>query len=146
MSSVWDDVVGQGDTVDVLRDSAADPAARLPVRGPARSTKRQAARAFAAMILTGSTTRPRATPASCSPASIPTFARSSGSGARSPRTQAATSSARIPRPHEGDRKVMVLHEFHLLSPDAASVLLKVVEEPPPSTVFVILADFSRPTW
>lgn len=43
-------------------------------------------------------------------------------------------------PVEGRRKVLVLHEFHLLSAEAAAVLLKTVEEPVESTVFVILAD------
>jgi DNA polymerase-3 subunit delta' len=43
-------------------------------------------------------------------------------------------------PVEGRRKVLILHEFHLLRDDAAAALLKTVEEPPASTVFVILAD------
>jgi DNA polymerase-3 subunit delta' len=42
-------------------------------------------------------------------------------------------------PNEATRKVLVVPEFHLAQ-DAVPVLLKVVEEPPPSTVFVILAD------
>jgi len=44
-------------------------------------------------------------------------------------------------PVEGDRKVLILDEFHLLSADAAARLLKTIEEPPASTTFVILADF-----
>ena len=44
-------------------------------------------------------------------------------------------------PTEGDRKVLILDEFHLLSPEGAAVMLKTIEEPPPSTMFVILADF-----
>jgi DNA polymerase III subunit delta' len=43
-------------------------------------------------------------------------------------------------PTEGDRKVLILHEFHLLTADAAAKLLKVVEEPPASTTFVVIAD------
>ena len=42
-------------------------------------------------------------------------------------------------PVEGDRKVLVLTEFHLVL-DAAPILLKSVEEPPPSTFFLILAE------
>ena len=42
-------------------------------------------------------------------------------------------------PHEATRKVLIVPEFHLAQ-DAVPALLKVVEEPPPSTVFVILAD------
>src|SRR5690606_27115460 len=44
-------------------------------------------------------------------------------------------------PSEGDRKVMILEEFHLLRPEGAALLLKTIEEPPASTTFLILADF-----
>jgi DNA polymerase-3 subunit delta' len=43
-------------------------------------------------------------------------------------------------PVEGNRKVMVLHEFHLVAPAAAAKLLKTIEEPPARTMFVVLAD------
>ena len=43
-------------------------------------------------------------------------------------------------PVEGHRKVLILDEFHLLRPEGAARLLKTIEEPPPSTVFVIVAD------
>ena len=46
-------------------------------------------------------------------------------------------------PNEAARKVLVLPDFHLAQ-DAVPALLKVVEEPPPSTVFVILADHVPP--
>ena len=44
-------------------------------------------------------------------------------------------------PVEGDRKVLILHEFHLLNAVGAGKLLKTVEEPPASTHFIVLADF-----
>ena len=44
-------------------------------------------------------------------------------------------------PVEGDRKVLILHEFHLLNAVGAGRLLKTIEEPPASTHFVVLADF-----
>lgn len=43
-------------------------------------------------------------------------------------------------PIEGSRKVMLLHEFHLLEADGAARLLKTIEEPPASAVFIVLAD------
>jgi DNA polymerase-3 subunit delta' len=46
-------------------------------------------------------------------------------------------------PNEGARKVLLLTDFHLVR-EAASVLLKVLEEPPASTVFVILAEQMPP--
>jgi DNA polymerase-3 subunit delta' len=42
-------------------------------------------------------------------------------------------------PVEGGRKVVVLHDFHLVR-DTGPALLKTIEEPPPTTVFVILAE------
>ncbi len=35
---------------------------------------------------------------------------------------------------------MLLHEFHLLEAEGAARLLKTIEEPPPSAVFIVLAD------
>ncbi len=43
-------------------------------------------------------------------------------------------------PTEGDRKVLVLHDFHLVR-EAGPALLKSIEEPPASTVLVILAEY-----
>ncbi len=42
-------------------------------------------------------------------------------------------------PVEGERKILVLHDFHLVK-EAGPALLKTVEEPPASAVFVILAE------
>lgn len=44
---------------------------------------------------------------------------------------------------EGDRRVMVLTDFHLVD-QAAPVLLKAIEEPPPGTFFVVLAETLTP--
>ena len=43
-------------------------------------------------------------------------------------------------PVESDRKIMILEEFHLLTAEGAARLLKTLEEPPASTVFLVLAD------
>jgi DNA polymerase-3 subunit delta' len=47
-------------------------------------------------------------------------------------------------PVEGSRKVMILHDFHLLDAAAAARLLKTLEEPPASTIFIVLADQVTP--
>jgi DNA polymerase III subunit delta' len=46
-------------------------------------------------------------------------------------------------PIEGNRKVLILTDFHLVT-NAAPTLLKIIEEPPESTVFVILSDHLPP--
>ena len=43
-------------------------------------------------------------------------------------------------PIEGDHKVLVLDEFHLMTAAVAPKLLKTIEEPPAPTIFVVLAD------
>ena len=47
-------------------------------------------------------------------------------------------------PMEGSRKVLLLDEFHLVSPAAASKLLKTIEEPPSGTFFLVLAEEVTP--
>ena len=44
------------------------------------------------------------------------------------------------RPLELDRKVIVCDRFHTASPGVAASLLKTIEEPPPATTIVLLAD------
>jgi DNA polymerase-3 subunit delta' len=44
-------------------------------------------------------------------------------------------------PTESARKVLILDEFHLLRPEGAALMLKTIEEPPASTMFIICADF-----
>jgi DNA polymerase III subunit delta' len=46
-------------------------------------------------------------------------------------------------PVEGPRKVLILPDFHLVR-EAGPALLKTIEEPPASTVFVILAEYVPP--
>jgi DNA polymerase-3 subunit delta' len=46
-------------------------------------------------------------------------------------------------PVEGRRKVLILVDFHLLR-EAGPALLKTIEEAPPSTVFIVLADLVTP--
>lgn len=47
-------------------------------------------------------------------------------------------------PVEGDRKVLLLPDFHLVEAAAAPKLLKTIEEPPAGTHFVILAEDISP--
>ena len=44
------------------------------------------------------------------------------------------------RPFEGDRRVYLIFDAHLLNPEAADSLLKDLEEPPPYAVVVLAAD------
>ncbi len=141
VASIWDGVVGQPRAVEALGRSAADPVHAYLLVGPTGSTKHEAARAFAALLLTGSDD-PSARDARLALAGehpdVHEIERVgpaiSADQARAVVQQAALS------PVEGDRKVLILHEYHLLRPEAAAILLKTIEEPPASTHFVVLAD------
>ncbi|MDP2292042.1 MAG: hypothetical protein Q8M22_12705 [Actinomycetota bacterium] len=139
--SVWDGVVGQARAVDQLTRAAVSPVHAYLFVGPAGSTKHEAARAFAALLLTGHDD-PEARDARLALAGEhPDVREVERTGARIAKEQVSeiirTASL---APIEGSRKVMVLHEFHLLDADGAARLLKTLEEPPASAVFLVLAD------
>jgi len=139
--SVWDDVVGQPRAVDQLTRAAAAPVHAYLFVGPPGSTKHEAARAFAALLLTGHD-EPSSRDARLALAGEhPDVREVERTGARISKEQVSEiiRNASL-APMEGSRKIMLLHEFHLLEADGAARLLKTIEEPPPSTVFIVLAD------
>jgi DNA polymerase-3 subunit delta' len=140
--SALDDVEGQPAAVAQLRAALAAPVHAYLLVGPRGSGKRTAARAFAAELLAAGTAgadaeRHRRLALAEAHPDLEVFERE---GASISRDQARRVVERAVRsPVEADRKVLLLTEFHLVL-DAAPLLLKSIEEPPPSTVFVILAD------
>jgi DNA polymerase-3 subunit delta' len=140
---IWDDVIGQPDAIRHLR-SAADRGAvhAYLFVGPAGSTKLQAARAFAVRLMTGAETGDDRDAALILRGEHPDVLEVRRTGARIDADQAKwiIHEASL-SPSEGDSKVMILDEFHLLSPEGAGRLLKLIEEPPESVTFLILADF-----
>ncbi len=143
--NVFDDVIGQEPAVAQLRAAVSAPVHAYLLVGPPGSGKRTAAVAFAAGLLCplggcGECEVCRRVLAGSHP-DVVLVERSGPSitvdQAREVRRLAMRS------PNEGARKVLVLTDFHLVR-EAASVLLKVLEEPPASTVFVILADQQTP--
>ncbi len=140
--SVWDAVVGQEAAVDRLRAAAESPVHAYLLVGPAGSTKREAARAFASRLLTGTDDDASRDAGLVMRGEHPDVHEVTRTGpsisfdqAREIVRQAALA------PAEGERKIMLLDEFHLLRPEGAALLLKTIEEPPASTIFLILADF-----
>jgi DNA polymerase-3 subunit delta' len=145
MGSVFDDVIGQESAVAHLRAAVPAPVHAYLLVGPPGSGKRTAAVAFAAGLLCplggcGECDVCKRTLAGAHPDVI--LVERAGPSitvdqAREVRRLALRS------PNEGARKVLILTDFHLVR-EAASVLLKVLEEPPASTVFVILAEQLTP--
>jgi DNA polymerase-3 subunit delta' len=141
-SSVWDGVVGQKRAVHQLSIAALNPVHAYLFVGPAGSTKHEAARAFAALLLTNGIDDPANRASRLALAGEhPDVREVERTGARISAEQVADiiRTAAL-APVEGDRKVMLLHEFNLLDANGAARLLKTLEEPPASTVFVVLAD------
>lgn len=140
---VWDDVVGQKQAIEHLRAAVA----RGPVHaylfvGPSGSTKLEAARAFAASLMSGGETRDHRDARLILAGEHPDVREVQRVGAAISADQ-AKEVVRVSSlaPTEGARKVLILDEFHLLSPNGAALMLKTIEEPPESTMFIILADF-----
>jgi DNA polymerase III subunit delta' len=145
VTGVFDDIVGQKPAVAHLRAAVAAPVHAYLLAGPPGSGKRTAAGALAAALLCplggcGECDVCRRVLGGVHP-DVVLVERSGPSitvdQAREVRRLAMRS------PNEGSRKVLLLTDFHLVR-EAAPVLLKVLEEPPPSTVFVILAEQVSP--
>ncbi len=139
-------VAGQDKAVAALNAAVARPVHAYLFVGPPGSGKSAAARGFAAALLCQA--RPpdatcdvcRRALGSVHPDVIEVEregAAISIDAARRVSRLAATS------PVEGHRKVIILHDFHLVE-DAGPALLKTIEEPPATTVFIILAEYVPP--
>lgn len=139
--SVWDGVIGQPRAVAQLTRAAASPVHAYLFVGPPGSTKDEAARAFAALLLAGVDDADSRDARLALTGEHPDVSEVRRAGATISKDQVSdVIRAASLAPVEGRRKVMVLHEFHLLDATGAARLLKTLEEPPASAVFVVLAD------
>jgi DNA polymerase-3 subunit delta' len=141
IASVWQGVIGQPRAVEVLTRAATNPVHAYLFEGPAGSTKDEAARAFAALLLAGIDDAHHRDARLALAGEHPDVREVERTGASISKEQVSDiiRTAGL-APVEGHRKVMILHEFHLLTAEGAARLLKTIEEPPPSTVFIVLAD------
>ena len=141
VDALWNGVVGQPEALATLRGAALAPVHAYMLVGPPGSGRRAAARAFAAAVLC-----PRGGCGECDVCHRalnvvhPDIMEVERDGASISVDQAREIIRLAMRsPVEGEHKVLVLVDFHLVT-IAAPTLLKIIEEPPPSTVFVVLAD------
>ncbi len=144
-ASVWDAVVGQARAVDQLTRAAVHPVHAYQFVGPAGSTKAEAARSFAALLLAGGDLPDHCDARLALAGTHPDVREVERAGATISKEQITEIiRAASLAPLESNRKVMILHEFHLLEAPAAARLLKTLEEPPDSTIFIVLADQVTP--
>lgn len=141
VEALYEGVLGQDRAVAQLRRAAGSPVHAYLFVGPPGTGKRAAARSFAASLLCerggcGTCEECRRAVGGAHPDVIVherTGAYITVGDAREIGRLASLS------PVEGRRKVLVLVDFHLVE-HAAPALLKTIEEPPATTVFVILAE------
>lgn len=139
--SLFDGVVGQQRAVDSLRAAARNPVHAYLFVGQPGSGSRAAARGFAAALLCpdggcGACDACRRALAGAH-ADLVTVERTGASIDVDDARRLGTLALR--RPLEADRQVLVVGDVHLAE-RAAPALLKTLEEPPATTVFVLLAD------
>jgi DNA polymerase-3 subunit delta' len=145
MAELYATVVGQSGAVSQLRAAAKRPVHAYMFVGPAGTGKAAASASFAAALLCpsggdGTCESCRRVLAGTHP-DVTVLAREGAAIS----IDAAREIARLAlrSPVEGERKVLVLEDFHLVK-EAGPALLKTIEEPPPTVVFVILAEFVPP--
>jgi DNA polymerase-3 subunit delta' len=142
----FSELVGQPAAVAQLMAAATRPVHAYLLHGPPGSGKRTAATAFAAALLCpsggcGVCETCRRVTAGVHPDVI--VVERSGASLDVDGARAVVARAQR-RPFEEQRQVVVIPDVHLAD-RAAPVLLKTLEEPPPSTVFVLLAEDLPPT-
>ena len=146
--TVWDDVVGQESAVAALRDAVANPAAMTHawlVTGPPGSGRSVAARAFAAAL--------QCKQGGCGTCKACTTTLA---GTHPDVTLLATEKVVITidevrdlimtasrSPSGGRWRVIVIEDADRMAERTTNVLLKVIEEPPPHTVWVLCAPSAQ---
>lgn len=142
LEDLWDRVPGQGEAVAVLRSSVGSPTHAYLITGPEGSGKSELATAFAASLLARDTTADEADRIASRVAagSHGGFIVVEREGQFLTADEARSVVERSVRsPKEGPLQVIVITDFHMVR-DAGPMLLKSIEEPPPSTIFVLLAE------
>jgi DNA polymerase-3 subunit delta' len=146
VAALFDEVVGQPRAVAQLTAAARRPVHAYLLHGPSGSGKRAAARGLAAALLCplrgcGSCNVCRRALAGTHP-DLVVVERTGASVSVADAQSIVTRAQR--RPLEAARQVLMVADVHLAR-ESVPALLKTVEEPPPSTVFVLLADDLPPS-
>ncbi|MXW94740.1 MAG: hypothetical protein F4110_13900 [Acidimicrobiaceae bacterium] len=148
-SDPWSAVVGQPQAVAALTAAVSSPVHAYLLVGPRGSGKRAAAGAFAGELMAAADRRTGSDPARsarhrrlAARQEHPDVFVLSPAGPSLRReeevSQLIVEASRTPV--EGSRKVLVVDRFHTATPAAAAALLKPVEEPAGSVVWVLLAE------
>jgi DNA polymerase-3 subunit delta' len=134
-----DGVIGHAAVVELLRSDVAEPVHAYLFVGPANVGKAAVARLFAAALLCGDD-------ADCTRRAVvgihpdAVVVEPDGRTALTVERARATVGLAALAPVEGARQVILIEEAGMMNDEAANALLKTLEEPSASTVFVLVAD------
>jgi DNA polymerase III subunit delta' len=140
MVSPFTGVVGHGPQLALLEAEAAEPAQAYLFLGPASVGKATIARRWAALLLCpgGETACVRRVVAGNHPDL--SLVEPDGRATLTVDQARATVARAVLAPVEGERKVMLFEEAGIMTEEAASALLKTLEEPSPSSIFILVAE------
>ena len=139
--TVWSEVIGQDRAIDRLRELAKNRVHAYLFVGPEGCGKEEAARAFAARLITDDESAENRDAQLIIRGGHPDVIEVLREGAAVDKEE-ADNVIRLAAttPTEGSLKVVIIHEVHLMRDSAAVRLLKTIEEPANSVVFILLAD------
>ncbi len=139
VADIFSDLIGHRHVIDLLRSEVENPAQAYLFVGPASTGKASAARRFAAVLLCGSDpgcSRRVLEGAHPGVVLVEPEGRASITVDQARRTVAQASLS----PLEGARKVFLFEEGGMMNDGAANALLKTLEEPTRSTIFLLVAE------
>lgn len=139
----WDSVVGHAEAVRRLRAAVDAPVHAYLFVGPAGVGKMQAAKVFAGELLAAAdpanAERHRRLAVGEGHADVHVLNPAGNNLRRDEEAEPLIVQASR-SPVEGKRKVLIVNRFHSATPAAAASLLKTIEEPPATSIFVLLAE------
>ncbi len=137
-TQLFDDVIGHGAVVALLTAELGQPAHAYLIVGPASSGKATVARRFAAALIGGDASTRHRVLEGVHP-DVRVVEPEGRSAITVDQARRAVSQASL-APFEGGRKVFLFEEAGIMNDEAANALLKTLEEPSPSTIFILVAE------
>ena len=139
----WETLVGQPEAVRRLQTAVGSPVHAYLFVGPSGAGKRHAALVFAGELLAAAdpagADRHRSLALAEGHADVHVLDPAGNNLRRDEEAEPLIVQASR-SPVEGKRKIIVVNRFHTATPAAAASLLKTIEEPPDTTIFVLLAE------